>query len=78
DLDKEDYWDEHDNWGGRETVANRVPMRKIQSLSGTPEEIVKQTKKLLALPLTFKTDNYTLIPFNRIHYSRYVIYFPKK
>ncbi|GHV68901.1 hypothetical protein FACS1894199_16850 [Bacteroidia bacterium] len=77
DLDKEDYWDEHDNWGGRNTVAHFVPARKIQSLTGTPENILNRTKKVSASPLTFKTEgNYTLIPFNRIHYSRYVVYFP--
>ncbi|GAP71916.1 hypothetical protein SAMD00024442_20_1 [Candidatus Symbiothrix dinenymphae] len=73
DLGKKDYWNEHDNWGLRNTVAHSVPVRKISSL----ETILNQTKKVSASPLTFKTEgNYTLIPFNRIHYSRYVVYFP--
>jgi hypothetical protein len=72
-LKKSDYWDKHDNWGGRKNVVHTAT---VAGLKGTPEEIAVRTQKVSANPLSFKVDDYTLIPFNRIHYSRYVIYFP--
>jgi hypothetical protein len=71
DMKKTDYWHARQT-----TVRQHLPLEKIPGLKGTASEIAARTKKVSANPLTFKIDDYTLIPFNRIHYSRYVIYFP--
>ena len=82
DVKKSDYFDEHDHWGNRVTVEHRVALDELSWLTGTPEEIVKKTQKVSASPLNFKMEgvgnlyDYTLIPFNRIHFSRYMVYFP--
>jgi hypothetical protein len=78
DLKKSDYWDKHDNGGKRATVAQQVSLARIPVLTGTLDDIAKKTKKESASPLRFKIEgtDYTLIPFNRIHYSRYIVYFP--
>ncbi|MDR0522044.1 MAG: glycoside hydrolase family 127 protein, partial [Planctomycetaceae bacterium] len=79
DVKKSDYWSMHDHAGNRD---KGLPLEKIPHLTGTPEEIAAKTKKVSVSPLTFQTEaapeNYTLMPLNRIHFSRYVLYFPVK
>jgi len=78
DLKHEDYWSEEDHAGTRKNVVHNVPLENIPVLTGSLEDIAAKTKKVSASPLTFKIEgrDYTLIPFNRIHYSRYIVYFP--
>ncbi|GHT44957.1 hypothetical protein AGMMS49965_21490 [Bacteroidia bacterium] len=76
DLKKTDYWDATDYWGKRPSLVHALPFEKFKPLTGTPKKVAAQTEKLSADPLTFKVDDYTLIPFNQIHYSRYIVYFP--
>ncbi|MDR3181638.1 MAG: glycoside hydrolase family 127 protein [Planctomycetaceae bacterium] len=78
DLKKSDYWDKHDHWGQRKNVVHQIPLERIPMLTGTLDEIAKKTQKVSASPLRFKIEgtDYTLIPFNRIHYSRHIVYFP--
>ena len=82
DLKKSDYWAEHDHWGRRLTLDQRIPLENISWLIGTSADILKNTRKISTSSLEFKTEgvgslyDYTLRPFNRIHFSRYVVYFP--
>jgi DUF1680 family protein len=78
DLKKSDYWDKHDHWGKRSSIVHQIPLGRIPMLTGTLDEIAKKTQKDSASPLRFKIGgtDYTLIPFNRIHYSRHIVYFP--
>jgi hypothetical protein len=82
DLKKEDFWHEQDTRGTRKGILQSIPIEKIPVLTGSPEDIVRKTKRVPGKDLSFRTeglgipDDYTLIPFNHIHYSRYVLYFP--
>jgi DUF1680 family protein len=82
DLKKEDYWHDSDPHGHRRNIVHQLPPEQFSAFTGSPEDIVQKTKKISASPLTFRTEggvspsDYTLIPFYRIHYSRYLIYFP--
>ncbi|MDR3340893.1 MAG: glycoside hydrolase family 127 protein, partial [Candidatus Symbiothrix sp.] len=80
DLKHEDYWNADDHWGVRKNVAQTAPIEKIPTFTGSPKEIAAKTKKISDSPLMFKTEGVdcTLIPFNLIHYSRYVLYFPSR
>jgi DUF1680 family protein len=81
-LAKKDFWNEPDNWGYRTSVEQRIPIEDISWLTGSPAEILKNTRLISKFPLTFKTEgvgipyDYMLIPFNKIHFSRYIVYFP--
>ncbi|GHT22891.1 hypothetical protein FACS189419_06070 [Planctomycetales bacterium] len=76
DLKHSDYWDKHDSWGGRSGVAHQIPLEKIPVINGTLNDIQSRVQKISDSPLKFKIDDYTLVPFNRIHYSRHLVYFP--
>ena len=82
DLRESDYFHESDHWGNRTSLLHLLPLENFSWLIGSPDEIAGKVKKVSASPLTFRTekagypDDYTLIPLNRIHYSRYVFYFP--
>ncbi|MDR3228531.1 MAG: glycoside hydrolase family 127 protein [Puniceicoccales bacterium] len=79
DLKKSDFWDKNDNWGRRGNVVQQIAPERIFKLTGSLNEITKKTKKDSASPLRFKVAGtpYTLIPFNRIHFSRHIVYFPR-
>lgn len=61
---------------------HNFPLEDFSWFIGNNKDILKKIKKVSSSPLTFKTEgatypeSYTLIPFNRIHFSRYVMYFP--
>ena len=82
DMERSDFFDEHDNWAGRISVEQRVPIDDLSWLTGTSADIAWKTRRQSASRLTFKTDgvgnlyDYTLVPFNSIHFSRYMVYFP--
>ena len=66
----------------RKTVADvAVPERMTPILSGTPEEIAARVTKRDSdsLTLDYRSDgagpSFSLVPFNRIHFNRYVVYF---
>jgi alpha-L-rhamnosidase len=68
----------------RKTVADvMIPVEEAPALFGTPETIKKDTKRIKANELRFcyapkGVEETTLIPFNRIHFSRYALYFIRK
>ncbi|MBC8620345.1 glycoside hydrolase family 127 protein [Parabacteroides faecis] len=82
-VEKKDFWDKPDNWGYRTSVEQRIPLEDISWLAGSSSEILKNTRLISKSPLTFKTENvgipydYMLIPFYKIHFSRYIVYFPR-
>ena len=84
DLQKSDYFHAEDHWGNRTSMLHILPLENFSWLIGSPNEIAGKIKKVSSSPLTFRTekagypDDYTLIPFNRIHYSRYVWHFPSR
>jgi DUF1680 family protein len=77
DVSKGDYWDKYDIWGRRDSG---VPLERISPLGGKVNEIAARTVKISGSPLTFvveaQSETYKLMPLNRIHYSRYLLYFP--
>jgi len=82
DLKKSDYWDAGDHAGLRSSLRHNFPLEDFSWFIGSKEDITAKIEKVSASPLVFSTknatypDNYSLVPFNRIHYSRYVLYFP--
>ena len=82
DLQKSDYWNVADCGGTRSTLIHNFPLENFSWFIGNRDDITKKITKVSSSPLTFKTEgasypeSYTLIPFNRIHFSRYVLYFP--
>ena len=83
DLQKSDYWHPADCGGTRSNIRHNFPLEDFPWLIGSSDEIARKIKKVSSSPLTFKTagasfpGEYTLVPFNRIHFSRYVMYFPR-
>ncbi|MGV8136088.1 MAG: beta-L-arabinofuranosidase domain-containing protein [Mangrovibacterium sp.] len=82
DLKKTDYWDAGDNAGLRSSVRHNFPLEDFSWFIGSTQDITGKIVKVSSSPLVFNTtnasypDSYSLVPFNRIHYSRYVLYFP--
>jgi len=82
DLKKTDYWDAGDNTGTRSSVRQNFQLEDFSWFVGTIHNIADKIEKVSSSPLVFSTKNasypgsYFLVPFNRIHYSRYVLYFP--
>jgi DUF1680 family protein len=81
-LEKKNFWDEPDNWGYRTSVEQRIPLENISWLAGSPSEILRKTRLISKFPLSFKIEgigipyDYILVPFHKIHFSRYIVYFP--
>jgi hypothetical protein len=82
DLNKSDFWHEYDNPGTRTSLIHFFSIENFSWFTGSYSNIAKKIIKTSSSPLTFRTesasypDSYTLIPFNKIHFSRYVLYFP--
>ncbi|MDR3228532.1 MAG: glycoside hydrolase family 127 protein [Puniceicoccales bacterium] len=77
-LKKSEFWHKNDNAGYRGNIVHRFPLDRFQTLIGTPEEIAKKAQRESAPTLRFKIEgtDYILIPFNRIHFNRHIVYFP--
>jgi len=68
--------------GGHIAHGEKIPLQEMPIIVSEPDEIVSRVKPVEGEPLTFTIDdlysdeykNLTLIPFFRLHDSRYVIY----
>jgi len=82
DLKKSDYWDAGDNVGARSSLRHNFQLENFSWFIGTTNDIAGKIVKVSSSPLVLSTknarypDSYSLVPLNRIHYSRYVLYFP--
>lgn len=82
DLRKNDYFHPDDWHGNRASVRHTFPLESISKMTGTPKEIAGKLEKISNSSLTFRTKgaaypkDYTLVPLHRLHYTRYVVYFP--
>ncbi len=75
-----------DNRKGHEARGRRIPLKDMPILVSEPEKIVEKLIPVAGKPLTFfltslypaeKWNGMELIPFFRIHDSRYIIYWPQ-
>ena len=75
-----------DSRKGHEAGGRRIPFIEMPVLVSDPNKIVENITPILGLPLTFRLSNLypeekwgelQLVPFFRIHDSRYIIYWPQ-
>lgn len=75
-----------DSRGGHIAHGRQIPLKDIPIIVNEPENITASIKQIEGKPLTFKLNNLysekypqemELIPFFRLHDSRYIIYWPQ-
>lgn len=72
--------------GGHIAKGKKIPLNELPILVGEPEQLPSLLKRASRKPLTFKLnsvypshdkDELELIPFYRLHESRYILYWPQ-
>lgn len=63
-----------DSRGGHIAAGKKFPLNEMPMLIGNPEELVANIKAVDNKPLMFNMGEWTLMPFFRLHDSRYIVY----
>lgn len=63
-----------DSRGGHIAEGRRFPLNEMPMLIGDPAELVGNIKPVAGKPLTFNMGEQELMPFFRLHDSRYIVY----